>query len=142
MGASAVPLAFGWAHLRRRFDDFYQAAASPLVAATRVRIEDLKVGVGIRRYAGEWRVAGQERSKPPVDARHGWLAEQLGRGSAYSNLVEDIVHSELPHSDFNQIRLLTRLVGIAGDVSTSASGGESNKARQNFRSVYGLVSQP
>jgi hypothetical protein len=32
-GGDAVPLAFGWAPLRRRFYDFHQATTSPLATA-------------------------------------------------------------------------------------------------------------
>jgi transposase len=87
-----VRLAFCWAHCRRRFYEFHQATGSPLAEEALRRIGELyKVEAEIRgRSAEERRTVRQERSKPLVDALHGWLTVQLGRVSGKSGLAEAI----------------------------------------------------
>src|SRR3954470_24071883 len=90
--AGAIRLAFCWAHCRRRFYEIHQATGSPLAEEALRRIGELyKVETEIRgRPAEGRRAARQERSKPIVDALHGWLTAQLGRVSGKSGLAEAI----------------------------------------------------
>src|SRR4051794_25002265 len=87
-----IRLAFCWAHCRRRFYEIHQATGSPLAEEALRRIGELyEVEAEIRgRPAEERRVVRQERSKPVVDALHGWLTAQLGRVSGKSGLAEAI----------------------------------------------------
>src|SRR3954467_15314535 len=87
-----IRLAFCWAHCRRRFYDIHQATGSPLAEEALRRIGELyKVETEIRgRPAEGRRAARRERSKPLVDALHGWLTAQLGRVSGKSGLAEAI----------------------------------------------------
>ena len=88
----SVTLAFCWAHMRRGFYDFYVSTQSPLAAEVLGRIRDL--------YAIEAEIRGQpaehrrrvrdERSRPIVDALHGWLHEHVGRVSATTDLATAI----------------------------------------------------
>src|SRR5215217_3503924 len=87
-----IKLAFCWAHCRRRFYEIYQATSSPLAEEALRRIGELyKVEAEIRsRPAEERRTVRQERSRPIVDALHGWLTVQLGQVSGRSTLAEAI----------------------------------------------------
>src|SRR3954467_8459733 len=84
-----IKLAFCWAHCRRGFYELYQSTGSPLAEEALRRIGELyKVEAEIRgRSAEERRTVRQERSKPLVDALHGWLTVQLGRVSGQSGLA-------------------------------------------------------
>src|SRR4051812_38081016 len=90
--AGEVRLAFCWAHCRRRFYELHQATGSPLAEEALRRIGELyKVEAEIRgRSAEERRTVRQERSRPIVDALHGWLTVQLARVSGKSGLAEAI----------------------------------------------------
>src|SRR3712207_108413 len=87
-----IKLAFYWAHCRRGFYEIHQSTGSPLAAEALRRIGELyKVEAEIRgRPTEERRVVRQERSKPIVDALHGWLTVQLARVSGKSGLAEAI----------------------------------------------------
>src|SRR5437763_2204389 len=87
-----IRLAFCWAHCRRRFYEIHQATGSPLAEEALRRIGELyKVEAEIRgRSAEERRTLRQERSRPIVDALHGWLTAQLARVSGKSGLAEAI----------------------------------------------------
>jgi transposase len=87
-----IKLAFCWAHCRRRFYEIHQATGSPLAEEVLRRIGELyAIEAEIRGYpAEERRATRQERSKPLVDALHGWLTVQLERVSGRSNLAEAI----------------------------------------------------
>jgi transposase len=87
-----IRLAFCWAHCRRRFYDIHQETGSPLAEEALRRIGELyKIEAEVRgRPADERRAVRQERSKPIVDALHGWLTAQLERVSGRSNLAEAI----------------------------------------------------
>src|SRR3954452_17293434 len=87
-----IRLAFCWAHCRRRFYEIHQATGSPLAEEALRRIGELyTVEAEVRgRPAEERRTARQERSKPLVEALHGWLTAQLGRVSGKSGLAEAI----------------------------------------------------
>src|SRR3954449_6933282 len=87
-----IRLAFCWAHCRRRFYEIHQATGSPLAEEALRRIGELyKVEAEIRgRSAEERRTVRQERSRPIVDALHGWLTVQLARVSGKSGLAEAI----------------------------------------------------
>ena len=78
-----IRLAFCWAHCRRRFYDIHQETGSPLAEEVLRRIGELyKVEAEVRgRPPDERRAIRQERSKPIVDALHGWLMAQLERVS-------------------------------------------------------------
>src|SRR3954463_11652265 len=90
--AGEIRLAFCWAHCRRRFYEIHQATGSPLAEEALRRIGELyKVEAEIRgRPAEDRRAVRQERSRPIVDALHGWLTVQLGRVSGKSGLAEAI----------------------------------------------------
>jgi transposase len=87
-----IRLAFCWAHCRRRFYDIHQETGSPLAEEVLRRIGELyKVEAEVRgRPPGERRAIRHERSKPIVDALHGWLMAQLERVSGRSTLAEAI----------------------------------------------------
>src|SRR4051812_15758264 len=87
-----IRLAFCWAHCRRRFYELHRSTGSPLAEEVLRRIGELyKVEAEIRgRSAEERRTVRQERSKPIVDALHGWLTAQLERVSGKSGLAEAI----------------------------------------------------
>src|SRR4051795_4633132 len=90
--AGEIRLAFCWAHCRRRFYEIHQATGLPLAEEALRRIGELyKVEAEIRgRSAEERRTVRQERSRPIVDALHGWLTVQLARVSGKSGLAEVI----------------------------------------------------
>jgi transposase len=79
-------------HCRRRFYEIHRSTGSPLADEALRRIGELyKVEAEIRgRSAEERRTVRQERSKPIVDALHGWLTAQLERVSGKSTLAEAI----------------------------------------------------
>src|SRR3954466_7617391 len=87
-----IKLAFCWAHCRRGFYEIHRSTGSPLAEEVLRRIGELyKVEAEIRgRSAEERRTVRQERSKPIVDALHGWLTAQLERVSGKSTLAEVI----------------------------------------------------
>src|SRR5829696_4698691 len=87
-----IKLAFCWAHCRRRFYELHQATGSPLAEEALHRIGELyAIEAEIRgRPAEERRMVRQERSRPIVDALHGWLTAQLARVSGKSGLAEAI----------------------------------------------------
>src|SRR4051795_928670 len=87
-----IRLAFCWAHCRRRFYELHRSMGSPLAEEVLRRIGELyKVEAEIRgRSAEERRTVRQERSRPIVDALHGWLTVQLARVSGKSGLAEAI----------------------------------------------------
>jgi transposase len=87
-----IRLAFCWAHCRRRFYDIHQETGSPLAEEVLRRIGELyKVEAEVRgRPPDERRATRHERSKPIVDALHGWLMAQLERVSGRSTLAEAI----------------------------------------------------
>jgi transposase len=86
----AIRLAFCWAHCRRRFYEIHQATGSPLAAEALQRIRELyAIETEIRGQPAEARLAArQERSKPVMEALHGWLTVQLERVSGKSALAE------------------------------------------------------
>jgi transposase len=88
--AGEIRLAFCWAHCRRRFYEIHQATGSPLAEEALRRIGELyRIEAEIRgRPAEERRAVRQERSRPLVEALHGWLGAQLERVSARSSLAE------------------------------------------------------
>src|SRR5687768_3406705 len=90
--AGEIRLAFCWAHCRRRFYEIHQATGSPLAEEALRRIGELyRIEAEIRGHpAEERRAVRQERSRPLVEVLHGWLAAQLERVSARSNLAEAI----------------------------------------------------
>jgi transposase len=79
-------------HCRRRFYEIHQAPGSPLAEEALRRIGELyRIEAEIRgRPPEERRAIRQERSKPIVEALHGWLTAQLGRVSGRSTLAEGI----------------------------------------------------
>jgi hypothetical protein len=88
----AVKLAFCWAHVRRKFYEFHEAAGSPIAAEVLRRIAEI--------YAIEARVRGrspderrrilQSETKPLVEALKAWLEAELARISAKSALARAI----------------------------------------------------
>jgi transposase len=88
--AGEIRLAFCWAHCRGRFYESHQATASPLAEEALRRIGELhRIEAEIRGHPAEARRAvRQERSRPLVEALHGWLGAQLERVSARSSLAE------------------------------------------------------
>jgi transposase len=88
----SVTLAFCWAHMRRGFYDFYVSTQSPLAAEVLGRIRELyAIEAEIRGQSAEHRRRMRdERSRPIVDALHGWLYEHVDRVSAVSDLAKAI----------------------------------------------------
>src|SRR3954465_13448978 len=87
-----IRLAFCWAHCRRGFYEIHQSTGSPLAAEVLRRIGELyAIEAEVRgRPVEERRAVRQERSKPVVNALHGWLTVQLARVSGKSGLAEAI----------------------------------------------------
>ena len=83
----APRLAFCWAHTRRKFYDTHAATKSPLR-----RIASLyEIEAAIRgQSAAERQLLRQQRSRPLVEAMHGWLGRQLERVSGRSALAKAI----------------------------------------------------
>jgi transposase len=98
--AGEIRLAFCWAHGRRRLYEIHQATGSPLAEEALRRIGELhRIEAEIRGHpAEERRAARQERSRPVVEALHGWLGAQLERVSARSSLAEALRYA-LRHWD-------------------------------------------
>ena len=80
---ASVQLAFCWAHMGRYFYDEYVSTKSPLAAEVLVRVRTLyAIEAEIRGHPAEHRCAvRQERSRPVVEALHGWLQDQVKRSS-------------------------------------------------------------
>ena len=89
---AGLQLAFCWAHTRRKFHDIHAATKAPLAEEALLRIAALyQIEADIRgQSADERRLARQQRSKPLVEAMHGWLSEQLNRLSGRSGLAQAI----------------------------------------------------
>jgi transposase len=87
---ASVQLAFCWAHMRRYFYDEYVSTKSPLAAEVLVRVRTLyAIEAEIRGHPAEHRRAvRQERSRPVVEALHGWLQDQVKRVSGSSDLAK------------------------------------------------------
>jgi len=87
---ASVTLAFCWSHMRRHFYDQYVSDKSPLAAEVLVRVRALyAIEAEIRGHPAEHRRAvRQERSRPIVDALHGWLQDQVKRVSGSSDLAK------------------------------------------------------
>ena len=86
---ASVKLAFCWGHMRRYFSDEFVSTKSPLAAEVLVRVRALYViEVEIRGHPAEHRQAvRQQRSRPMVEAIHGWLQDQVKRVSGASDLA-------------------------------------------------------
>ena len=87
---ASVTLAFCWSHMRRCFYDEYVSNKSPLAAEVLVRVRTLyAIEAEIRGHPAEHRHAvRQERSRPIVEALHGWLQDQVKRVSGPSDLAK------------------------------------------------------
>jgi transposase len=85
----AIELVFCWAHCRRRFYEFHAATKSPLAAEALARIASLyAIEAEIRGHPAEHRRSvRQQRSRPIVEALHGWLEATLPRLSGTSDLA-------------------------------------------------------
>lgn len=86
---ASVTLAFCWSHMQRYFYDEFFSTKSPLAAEVLVRVRTLYAIEGeIRGHPAEHRWAvRQERSRPIVEALHGWLQIQVTRVSGASDLA-------------------------------------------------------
>ena len=86
---ASVTLAFCWSHMRRHFYDQFVSDKSPLAAEVLARVSALyAIEAKIRGHPAEHRRAvRQERSRPIVEALHGWLHEQVTRVSGASDLA-------------------------------------------------------
>jgi hypothetical protein len=86
---ASVTLAFCWSHMRRYFYDEYVSNNSPLAAEVLVRVRTLyAIEAEIRGHPAEHRRAvRQERSRPIVEALHGWLQNQVKRVSGAPDLA-------------------------------------------------------
>ena len=86
---ASVTLAFCWSHMRRHFYDQFVSDKSPLAAEVLARVRALyAIEAEIRGHPAEHRrAARQERSRPIVEALHGWLHEQVTRVSGASDLA-------------------------------------------------------
>ena len=85
-----MKLAFCWAHVRRKLYDVHASNGSLLAAEALRRIAELyRIVAELRGRPAEFRRAErQARSKPRVEALHGWLEQQLARISGKSELAE------------------------------------------------------
>ena len=88
----SVRLAFCWAHMRRPFYEFFVSTTSPLAAEVLVRIRELyAIEAEIRGHPAEHRrQIRHQRSRPIVEALHGWLQDHVERVSATSDLAKAI----------------------------------------------------
>jgi transposase len=88
----SVTLAFCWAHMRRPFYEFYASTKSPLAGEVLARIRELyAIEAEIRGHpAAHRRQLRQDRSRPIVQALHGWLHDQVDRISGTSDLARAI----------------------------------------------------
>ena len=88
----APRLAFCWAHARRKFYDIHVATKSPLAQEALTQIAALyAIEAEIRGQPAEQRqFVRQQRSRPLVEAMHGWLHRQLDRLSGRSALAQAI----------------------------------------------------
>src|SRR6201994_2089384 len=79
-------------HMRRKFYDIHVATKSPLADEALRRIATLyEVDAAIRGQSAEQRqLIRQQRSRPIVEAMHGWLRQQLDRVSGRSALAQAI----------------------------------------------------
>jgi transposase len=91
-GNEAPQLAFCWAHTRRKFYDIHVATKSPLAAEALRRIASLyEIEAAIRGQTAEHRqLVREQRSRPLVEAIHGWLRQHLERVSGRSALAKAI----------------------------------------------------
>jgi transposase len=85
-----VILAFCWAHARRKFYDVHVANGSALAAEALRRIGELyQIEAELRGQSADYRRRErQERSRPLIEALHGWLEQQLALISGKSELAE------------------------------------------------------
>jgi transposase len=88
----APQLAFCWSHARRKFYDIHAATKSPLADEALRRIASLyEIEAAIRGQTAEDRqLVRQQRTRPLVEAIHGWLRQQLERVSGRSALAKAI----------------------------------------------------
>jgi transposase len=86
----SVRLAFCWAHMRRDFYQFHASTKSPLAGEVLARVAALyAIEAEIRGHPAEHRQRiRQQRSRPIVEALHGWLQDQLARVSGASDLAK------------------------------------------------------
>jgi transposase len=79
-------------HLRRGFYDFWVSTQSPLAADVLARIRELyAIEAEIRGHPAEHRQrVRDERSRPIVEALHGWMREHVDKVSAASDLAKAI----------------------------------------------------
>jgi transposase len=86
----SVRLAFCWAHMRREFFQFHASTKSPLAAEVLARVAALyAIEAEIRGQSAEHRRrVRQQRSRPIVEALHGWLLDHVGRVSGASDLAK------------------------------------------------------
>ena len=86
----SVRLAFCWAHMRRPFYQFHASTKSPLAAEVLARIAALyAIEAEIRGHPAEHRrQVRQQRSRPIVEALHGWLQDQLAACLRCSDLAK------------------------------------------------------
>ena len=86
---ASVTLAFCWSHMRRHFYDQFVSDKSPLAAEVLARVSALyAIEAEIRGHPAEHRRdVRKERSRPIVEALHGWLHEQVTRVSGASDLA-------------------------------------------------------
>jgi transposase len=87
---NSIRLAFCWAHMRRDFFQFHASTKSPLAAELLARVAALyAIEAEIRGHSAEHRrQVRQDRSRPIVEALHGWLHDQVGRVSGASDLAK------------------------------------------------------
>ena len=88
----APQLAFCWAHTRRKFYDIHAATKSPLADEALRQIAALdEIEAAIRgQSAAERQRMREQRSRPIVEAMHGWLRQQHERVSGRSALAKAI----------------------------------------------------
>jgi hypothetical protein len=87
---ASVKLAFCWVHARRGFFEVHASTKSPIAAHALAQIAALyAIEAGIRGQPATLRQAArQERSRPIIEALHGWLNQQLPRISKATKLAE------------------------------------------------------
>jgi transposase len=84
--AQDVPLAYCWAHARRKLHDVTQSGADPIAQEGLAQIQALyRIEKDLRRLPADQRhAARQDRSKPIIDGFALWLAQSRARVSAKS----------------------------------------------------------
>ena len=124
-GKNDVPLAFCWAHVRRKFYELAAAGPAPIASVALHRIAALyEIEKHIRgRGADERRAARQEETRPLLAALEPWLREKLALISQKTKLAEAIRYA------------LSRWEGLARFIDDGRVEIDSNVVERSMRPI-------